>query len=330
MKYKFITIMHNLKFDSIRNKGVRFFPGARFSNRKEILNELFNSDLMKYTVGIHSINEFEGKVYCYVTSELENIKTKEEMDKLGSSLTFYLLRIVQSFLTELWEVKDNNIYVRDGFLVAYDDIIEDGFTYKASLSAIFSNSTLYDDETLYTRSELDIAIEKFLDNAKEKNIFDKEFDYKTPTDEIFFKNKKSTRMERAYYFVLSARGSSTLPMKIVYYCTALECLFSTAKTEMNYRIAERVALMLGDNESEKRKYFNLIKKTYDVRSTIVHGSSLKGKSEELEDVSKGLDQVMRKLLTAKNDIFDKEDKEMENYFLDLVFDSGVKDDRFFV
>lgn len=330
MKYTFITIMHNLKFDSVMNKGIKFFPGARLSNRKEILNELFDSNLMKYTVGIHSINEFEGRVYCYVTSELEKIKTKEDMDKIGNGLTFHFLRIVQSFLMELWEVKDNNIYVRDGFLVAYDDVIEEGFTYKASLSAIFSNSTLYDDETLYTRSELDLAIEKFQDNAEESSIFDKEFDYKTPTDEVFFKNQKSTRMERAFYFVLSARGASTLPMKIVYYCTALECLFSTAKTEMNYRIAERVALMLGNNESEKRKYFNLIKKTYNVRSTIVHGSSLKGKSEELEDVSEGLDQVMRKLLTAKNDIFDKEDKEIENYFLDLIFDSGVKEDRFFV
>lgn len=38
----------------------------------------------------------------------------------------------------------------------------------------------------------------------------------------------------------------------------------------------------------------LIKKAYDVRSTIVHESSLKGKSEDLIDISKDLDVISRK------------------------------------
>ncbi|MCQ4088446.1 HEPN domain-containing protein [Saccharibacillus sp. JS10] len=325
MKYTFITILHNLEFESVKNKGVEFFSRARFSNRTGVIQKLLNSDLVKYNVGVHSVDEFEGVVYCYVKNEIEYIKTKEDMDQVGSNLTFHLLRIVQSFLTELWEVKDNNIYVRDGFLIAYENDIENGFTYKASLSAIFSKSTLCNDKTLYKDSELNVAIEKFKKNEKE-NLFNENTDYKIPTDEVFFKNKKSTRIDRAHYFVLSARGSSIFPMKIVYYCTALECLFSTAKTEMNYRIAERVALMLGNNKSDKRKYFDLIKKTYDVRSTIVHGSSLKGNSEELKNISEDLDQALRELLTTQNDIFDKEEKDMEKYFLDLVFDNKFKGD----
>jgi len=321
--------MHNLKFDSVMNKGIKLFPGARLSNGNELLRNLFNYDLMKNTVGSHSLDEFEGKVYCYITNELMEIKTKEDMDKIGTSFTFYLLRIVQSFLMDLWEVKDNNIYARDGFLVVYEDSIENGFTYKSSLSAIFSNSTLDSNETWYTRGELDQAIKKFQENVSDMFKFDSSINYKTPTDDIFFKNKNSNRMERAFYFVLAARGNSALPMKIVYYCTALECLFSTAKTEINYRIAERIALMLGDNGTERKRYFNLIKKAYDVRSTIVHGSSLKGKSEELEEVSKGLDQVLRKLMITDNDIFNKEDKEIEDYFLNIIFDSGSKEDGSF-
>lgn len=126
-------------------------------------------------------------------------------------------------------------------------------------------------------------------------------------------------MQRAYYFVLNARGSSILPMKIVSYCSAFECLFTNAKSEINHKIAERVAHFIGDAVDEKKELYKLIKKAYDVRSTIVHGSSLKGKSEDLKDISKSLDSILRKLLKQDSDIFSKNDNELEAFFIDLLF-----------
>lgn len=321
MKFRFLTIMHNMKLQTIKNRGVTLYPGARLSNGSQILEQSFNNSLLRYTAGFHSINEFENTVYFYIDDEFKHIETKEEMDKVGSKYTFYFLRKIQLFLNILWEMKDNNVYIRDGFLIVYDDNIEEGFTYKASLSAIFTHSTLDRNETIFSNEEMNKAIIKFQEVIK-NDKFDSNNDidyYKHPTDNIFFKHNKSERMERAYYFVLNARGSSILPMKIVSYCTALECLFSTAKTEINHRIAERVALIIGDTNDEKKKYYSFIKKAYDVRSTIVHGSSIKGKSEDLKEISKELDDILRKLVTEDNEIFTKNDCEIDNYFLDLLF-----------
>lgn len=326
MKYRFITIMHNMKLETVKNKGVSLFPGARISNGTNFLKETLGTNLMKYTAGVISLDEFNNTVYFYNDSEFKEIDTKEKMDKVGTNYTFFFLRQIESFLNQLWEIKDNNVYVRDGFLIVYDKTLEDGFTYKASLSSIYMCSTLDKGEMIFSDEELKSAISKYqLQNVQECQIED--VNYKQATDDHFFKHSKSERMDRALYFVLSARESHTLPMKIVSYCTALECLFTSTKSEVNHRIAERVALFIGSSIDTKKGLYTLIKKAYDVRSTIVHGSSLKGKSENLKDISKDLDAILRKLLMDDSSVFSKNDNELEDFFIDLLFSnykSGVK------
>lgn len=318
MKYRFITIMHRMKLETVKNRGVSLFRRARLSNGLSILEETLKTKLMKSTAGVHSVDEFDNTVYFYIDGEFEEIETKDEMDKVGTKYTFAFLRIIQHFLGELWEIKDNNVYVRDGFLIVYDETFEDGFTYKASLSAIFTRSNLEEHETTFTDDEVKVAIEKFqFENAND--FLDANKDYRKATDDILFKYSKSHRIQRAYYFVLNARGSAILPMKIVSYCTALECLFTSSKSEINHKIAERVACLLGDTIEERKRLFKLVKKCYDVRSTIVHGSSLKGESEDLKHLSQDLDIILRKLLSEDNEIFYKKDDELDKFFIDLIF-----------
>lgn len=57
---------------------------------------------------------------------------------------------------------------------------------------------------------------------------------KYPDFSHFYKNSNAQRMKKAQYFLAGARMNAAIPMKIVSYCTALECLFSTAKTEINH------------------------------------------------------------------------------------------------
>ncbi|MGG0256644.1 hypothetical protein ABEY61_29340 [Bacillus toyonensis] len=137
--------------------------------------------------------------------------------------------------------------------------------------------------------------------------------------DILLKKKGSKRRQRAFYFTVVAQSSSVMPIKIVNYCNALECLFTTGKSEVNHKIAERVAIMLGTSFENKKALFDLIKKAYNIRSEMVHGQALKAKEEDLVVVSKGLDNVLRELIVANHDVFSKSDKEMDNFFLDLLF-----------
>lgn len=60
--------MHNLKLDNVKNKGISIFEGARISNGTQVLKETINSEPMKYTIGIHSSDEFKDTVYILMVN----------------------------------------------------------------------------------------------------------------------------------------------------------------------------------------------------------------------------------------------------------------------
>ncbi|UOE54909.1 HEPN domain-containing protein [Cytobacillus oceanisediminis] len=304
MKYKFITILHHMKIDVKLNKGIQLYPGTRISNGEEVRSEILNSILMQSTAGVHSVDEFNDTVYYYKYGEFPEISSMEEMGKKGTMTTFAFLREAQSFVTDLWLVKDNGIYVRDGFLITYKDSIEDGRSFKASLGEIFKVASCEEGISEFTRNEIDSAIQTFtpisLDEIKEET-----FGGKYPESNHFYKKGNPGRMFKAQYFTMGARTSHALPMKIVLYCTALECLFSTAKSEINHRIAERVAALMGASAQEKIDIYNFIKKAYNYRSVILHGSNISGSEEDLVEFSVRLDNILRQLILADHEVFQK-------------------------
>ncbi|MED3090792.1 hypothetical protein [Bacillus toyonensis] len=240
------------------------------------------------------------------------------MHKVGVQRTFSLLRQIEHFTHELWKVKDNNVYVIDGFLFAYDNHFEDGYIYQSSLTGLYSYSTYEQKETTFSDSELTTAIQNFVPLSKEE-FNEKNFGGKHPEVDILLKKKGSKRMPRAFYFTVVARSSSVMPIKIVNYCNALECLFTTGKSEVNHKIAERVAIMLGTSFESKKALFYLVKKAYNIRSDMVHGQAIKATEEDFVTVSQGLDNVLRELIVENHDVFSKGNEEMDNFFLDLLF-----------
>ncbi|MFB3168465.1 HEPN domain-containing protein [Neobacillus sp. 179-C4.2 HS] len=318
MKYRFITILHNLKLESVKNKGTEIFPGARVSNGRQILEDTLGRQPMKSTLGVHSVDEFNNKVYFYLDGEFEDVISKDQMDQIGNKYTFFFLRQAQAFAYQLWDTKDNSIYVRDGFLLAYTNRFEDGFTYKASLSEIFVKSTCERGEIVFSDSEISNTVRNFVP-ATFEDYSEESFGGKLPNSKHLFKAHGSTRMTRAAYFTASARKSHILPLKIVSYCNALECLFTIGTSEVNHKIAERVALMLGNSKESKQDYFKLIKNAYKHRSNLVHGQYLTGNEEALIGISQGLDNILRELLVAEHEVFSMSDNDMEAFFLDLLF-----------
>lgn len=319
-KYRFITVFHNLRLESIKNKGIELYPGARISNGQKIFRETLETELLRYTAGFHSINEFEDATYLYIDGEVEPpILEEDEMNRYYINLDFSLLRQAQLFTHYLWQIKDNNIYVREGFLIIYEQGIDiDGVTHKASLSEVFSYSNSEEEDSIYSDTEIQKAISYFpLITLEDYEL--RHSGGKNPDSDHFYKKKNVDRMNRAIYFILGARRSATIPMKILSYCTALECLFTTGTSELSYKIAERVALFFGTSNVTKKYYFKVIKDAYNCRSKVVHGQQIGKESDvSLGKLCQDLDEILRQLVVNNHEIFSKSDKEIDDFFLDLV------------
>lgn len=314
MKYKFITILHNLKLNQQMNKGIELYPGTRISNGKEKLSSFINTNLFARTAGQHSYSEFEDKVYCYKVGEYKEIESK------GNMVTFHFLREIEQFIHALWYVKDNSIYIRDGFLFFYEDDIENGVTYKASLSTMYTSSDGSRSETYFSKEEVSSALSYFTPFTLEE-INEETFGGKYVENDHFYKKANLKRHERVKYFVVAARATNALPMKIVMYCTALECLFSTGSTEIVHKISERVAVLLGKTADEKIEIFDFVKKAYNYRSTVIHGSAIKADNGGLLEISMGLDQILRQfLLMEDHEVFKVEERELDSYLSRLLFE----------
>lgn len=319
MKIKFIAPIFNLELETVKNKGIDIFSGIRISNASSIENSVLKTDLVQATLGVHSIREIQKNTYVTFDYNLEHITSKSEMDEIGNSIAFMLLRLVEEFLFELWKVTDHSAYLRDGYLIAYTKEIEDGYTFKASLTTINSKSNPYDTNYKVNDEFFSRAI-KFFKPESILSLIHEEYDWKKASDDNLFRNKSITRVDRASYFVLFARSKEMISLKIFAYCSALECLFTSGNSEVNHKIAERVAVILGSSKEERQQLYNTIKKAYGIRSTVVHGSSFKNPNDYLVELSVQLDGILRRLLSNNHEFLGISEDKFEIYFTDKLFD----------
>ncbi|MDD3041064.1 HEPN domain-containing protein [Bacteroides sp.] len=317
MEFVFLAVLHNLMLESKKHKGIKLFDGARLSNGEEAIADIIRSALFTHVAGSHSIGEFHDRTYAIVRGSFPDIPDSSEMDRLGSKCAFYFLRQMQWFVNSLWEHHDSNIYVRDGFLLVYKKDIEDGFSYKASLSEVFSKATLEGGGTLFSDEQIHCTAKAIVYSGVDEILCDG-IDYKSPVDNTFRKKKETDRISRAYYFIMFARKSYIFPMKIVFYITAFECLFSTTTSELTHRIAERVALAVRSVETNTISTYQMMKRAYKVRSAIVHGSPIGEKESEQRDISLFLDRIARILLRSPDELFSRSDEDIDAYFIDLL------------
>lgn len=62
-----------------------------------------------------------------------------------------------------------------------------------------------------------------------------------------------------------------LDSRFVFFTIALESLFSHERTEVTYRLSNRVAWFLGSSQNDRRAIFNEFKNIYNARSGFAHG-----------------------------------------------------------
>lgn len=313
MKYRFITIVHNLVLPQ-KEMTVSLAQGF-LSNCSPILQETFDNELSADTLGRHSVDEFVGHTYFYIDGYFADGTAQSIVDEFGTKLTFAFLRVIQDYVERLWFLEDNSVYIRDGFLYTYKDRISDGYTFKASLSSIFSKANGVIEPSVFSlESLMSLSSDMFVINPE--NITPEIENYKDATQDHFWKKNKVERKLRAWGYILLSRSQSQTPLKMMLYTMALESLLGTSTTELSHRLAERSAIMLGTTLEERTELYTTIKKSYDNRSTIAHGDLLKEDPNFSERVVK-IDGYLRKLMSFEEP-YNMENSEIDKFFIEKL------------
>ena len=313
MKYRFISIIHYLKLSKPECR-IPLVSGM-ISNKASVLKDVLNykSALSLHTLGRHSIDEFENTTFYVLDGEFEEGITLKDVDTFGTSLTFAFLRQIQSLTNEFWTLRDNSIYVRDGFLFVYDKEIEDGVTYKASLSAINTKATTDIEDVTFTKEEIE-DLSKDMKLISVEAVRTGEANYRDVTQFQYFKSAKIGRKMMAWVYGYHARFINALTIKVLMYITAMEALVSTSTAELSHQVAERVAILLSEDVNDRLNIYNEIKKGYGVRSKAAHGEPLKGTEQDVKDLLVRLDDYMRRLMKFDTP-YDLEQGDINDFFI---------------
>ena len=88
-------------------------------------------------------------------------------------------------------------------------------------------------------------------------------------------DKKSllSRVNNAIKWLSYSRRTLQPHDRIIYLNIAMETLVSEQNSEIGYKIAHRIANLVGETDHERSKIYTIIKKCYNIRSEIVHGNS---------------------------------------------------------
>ncbi|TAN20596.1 MAG: hypothetical protein EPN33_14600 [Acidobacteria bacterium] len=87
-------------------------------------------------------------------------------------------------------------------------------------------------------------------------------------------------------------------LRFLLFWMALESLFGTSSGELAFRISQRIAFFIGDDDLDSRKIFAFMKRSYGLRSKIVHGVRA-GAAHEMgisEESLYGLETCVRRAL----------------------------------
>lgn len=313
MKYIFIAPIHFMKIKSNLSKGVRLKDNIRISNNTEFIEQLFDTTEIYEWIGAVGYQELKNSTYIYALGNTEDLTKRHGEEWNYLNFCFYFLRESQFYLHDLWHVKDHSSYVRDGFIYVYDS--QSVELQKSSLSQVSSNKIGEIEKEIFTIEEIHQAKDLYRNSEV--------YDLKSSRNGGLYPilnpfGKDISRVERAEAFVFMARGNSTLPLKLINYCTALECLFTSDNTEVSHKVAERASILFGVSKQERIHYFKVIKAAYGIRSKLTHGQAIDQKIEKIIEITQNMDDFLRKILNSNHQIFSDSKENLESFFNDLL------------
>lgn len=88
--------------------------------------------------------------------------------------------------------------------------------------------------------------------------------------------------------------------KLINYFIALEALYSNSKSEISFRFAMRLALLLGHSSKSRKNIAQKAKKLYDIRSRIIHGDKFTLPAKSLKEADEWLRKSILSFMALSN------------------------------
>lgn len=335
MKIIIICSVNNLE----AIEGELDFLKFKLSSNISRLENLFGGGSLEKGIGRVEVNKFKTGCYFYCEMDMETASSydisEKELKILQDNITIYY-GILESFISFLWFNKDNCCSLNS--LFAYLPTAKRILVRKA-MPFFSTNKGQEGQEIKFSIEELYAIAAMYIGSTK--LFYHKNLRFKTPFDDeqkdllerqmIPYDFRKQTRIERAFHFLLLARRSNQLPLKISFYICIYETLFyGTSTGEISHQIAERVALYFSNTRIFRHNIYKQIKEAYSVRSKYFHGNSFKGFKKDLEPIAYYLDNITRDILyrvfSKDHEIFLQNDELLEKSFLDMIFEDERKPD----
>lgn len=323
MNYYFIARLYDIKLSSILSRGKIIDGNCRISNGAENYKRIFFNEVFFDSIGSLETNALENSTYVYAVGKYSEQKKVFKQEYPPTVYLNHLMRKIQIFLNSLWLVKDNSVNLETGFMQVYPNNKPlAGMIHSNSCASSPTNCFGEYSETIFSPDEIDLAISYY-------NVFLKQdWELEESGDRLPSRNpfsKDSGRIGRAFYFLMMARSESVLPIKIIHYCSILECLFTSENTEVTHKVAERCARFLGDTFEARNELYILIKDLYKIRSKAVHGQVVKDNTDRMKEYLFQADNIARSIFVGyfitqeeKYKVFDYKQKEYEKWFSELI------------
>lgn len=245
----------------------------------------------------------------------------EEVESSSLSLVEYInKRMVHCrvFLVGLWMVKDNSVDHDLAFAeLRYrlpDSVISSNY-----LAAKFLNCRGLRETQAFSLEELKQAV-RFNHRL--------EMDY-VPEPHLRMQDRL-TRVGRALTFLQAARSTNDLGMKVSYYCTCFEALFSSSTTELTHKLGERVASFVETTPENRLILYKKVKEAYSIRSKVVHGDELNKKDfQKAEKAAEMCDQLLRRILHGireskkLSELFDGSNTALDEFLMRVTFGEQI-------
>ena len=267
-KYKIISTLRFLNVNSSIEDEYTLMPGVHIINDKKAIENILDEEF-QIVAGVLESNYLRNAnhiIYC----ETEQSEVFGGLDS-NNVLTVWLTWI-EMLLRDAWLLKDHSIICENAYCKVTDGNKEEWSSKSLNTPVSYSSGNKFQDvhfslNELVDWSEKNYQIQTYL-HEKKSPIYGS------------FVDKDFSRLGRSLRFINSARLDSHPALKIAHYCSALESLFSTDTSELTHKLSERVALFLKEFDYNAGEVFDRVNSYYGIRSTVMHGSSMKSNKAE--------------------------------------------------
>lgn len=346
MIFKYVVNTRNFLLDDSLNDFNLLINDITITNDKEFRKKYFLNEVGVRHIGLALLSATNSNDYAYATKafDITNIDDNTPIETIhieNGTLSNIISGFIENFLYYLWFAKDNCVHY--DYLYGYAESAK----HKTLATVNYNHSIITNHkgeiaDTSFSKDEI-LHVFKIWENA-ESLLSQRQSPQEINADNVrkgnFFSTPKLDyidypRIQRALHFLITARRSQFLLPKISTYIRVLECLFSTEKSDIVYKISQRIAMYVGNDYEERIWIKNFMRDAYNIRSTYIHASKISSKDkkgnknkpalfseENIKYTSEQLDNLLRIILTKvilyHHEIFE-DDNKLNEFFNELIF-----------